>query len=378
MSGIAAGTRIAITVGSRGIARQPEIVRCLVGELRRAGAEPFVIPAMGSHGGATAQGQLEMLAGMGITEEVIGAPVRSSMDVVRIGTSGTGLPVFVDRHAEEADAIVVLNRVKPHVAFRGDYESGLVKMMAIGLGKQQGAQTCHDSGFGSMADNILAAARVVLEEMNVLFGVALLENAYHETCRIDVVPSADILNREPELLRTAWELMPRLHFDALDVLVIDEIGKDISGTGFDTNVVGRYHTPYASGGPDITRIAVLDLTDPSHGNASGIGIVDVTTRRLLDKMQFDQTYPNSLTSTVTQSVKIPMVLDTDRLAIQAAIRTCNIARKEEARVARITNTLCVEEIQVSANVAAGLAGDARFDVIGEPCDLSFDGSGNLF
>ena len=378
LSQIKKDQRIAITVGSRGISNQPLLVKTLVEEVRKAGAEPFLIPAMGSHGGATVEGQRDMLVGMGFDENYIGAPIRATMEVDQIGTTESGLPVCIDRFAHEADGIIVINRIKPHVAFRGRFESGLAKMITIGLGKQRGADICHDLGFGKMAENIISIARVTLREANILFGIGLLENAYHETCRIEVLMPDEIEREEPALQEESKRLSPMLPFDSLDVLIIDEIGKDISGTGFDTNVVGRYHTPYASGGPDITRIAALDVTEKSHGNANGLGILDFTTRRAFDKFIFEQTYPNSLTSTVPTSVKIPMVLQNDRQAIQAAIKTCNILNKEEVRLARITNTLSLGEFEVSETLMEEVEGNANLEVASKPYALSFNGEGNLF
>lgn len=378
LSSVQEGANIAIGVGSRGISNQPRLIRTLVAELRRAGARPFVFPAMGSHGGATADGQKAMLAGLGVDEEHVGAPIRAGMDTVELGEALPGVPAFVDRMAYEADGIVLINRIKPHVAFRGPYESGIAKMIAIGLGKQRGAEFCHNLGFGHMAEHIPAIAKLTVSTGKILFAVGLIENAYHETARIEVLRASEILDREPGLQEEAKRLSPRLMFDQLDALIMDEIGKDISGTGFDTNVVGRYHTPYASGGPKITRMAVLDLTEKSHGNANGLGIVDFTTRRAFEKIRFDQTYPNSLTSTVPVSVKIPMVLETDRHAIQAAIKTCNILRKEDVRLVRIKNTIAMEVIEVSANLIDEARNNPMLEVISDPYSLSFNAAGNLF
>jgi hypothetical protein len=250
-------------------------------------------------------------------------------------------------------------------------------MLAIGLGKQRGAQTCHDLGFGRMAHNVESIARVVLDTGRILGAVAILENAYHETARIEALPAQEIANREPDLLEEARRLMPRLYIEAIDVLVIDRIGKDISGTGFDTNVVGRYHTPYASGGPEVTRLVILDLTDVSHGNANGVGIGDFTTERLFRKMSFENTYPNSLTSTVPISVKIPMVLPTDRLAIQAGIRTCNVADKRSIRLVRIRDTQSVGSISVSENLTSEVNAHGRMRITGAPQPLRFDPAGTL-
>ena len=377
-SRVKAGDRVAITAGSRGITGLPLVLKTVAAEVRKSGGEPFLFPAMGSHGGATAEGQRDMLAGMGITEETVGAPIRASMETVEIGVSSNGFPVHLDRFAAEAEGIVVVNRIKPHVAFRGPCESGLMKMIVIGMGKQKGADICHELGFGTMAENLQTMGRVTLAKAKVLCGVALLENAYHETARVEVIAGGEIPAREPALLEEAWRLYPRLYFDRLDALIIDEIGKDISGTGFDTNVVGRYHTPFVSGGPTITRIACLDITERSHGNANGLGILDFTTRRAFDKFDFDNTYPNSLTSTVPTSVKIPMVLKNDRQAIQAAIKTCNILKKTEVRLARIRNTVALDEIAVSENLLAEVRTNPRLALAGEPFALSFDANGNLF
>ncbi len=372
------GWRVAIAVGSRGISNQPLLVKLLVREIKKWGAVPFLIPAMGSHGGATAEGQKDMLVGMGFSEDYINAPIRSTMEVIQVGETENSLPVFLDKNASEADAIIIINRIKLHVAFRGSYESGLMKMLAIGIGKQRGAEINHNLGFGKMAANIPAAGRMVIEKANIICAVALLENAFHETCKIEVLKKEEIEHKEPALLEEARRLSQRLYFDNLDVLIIDEIGKDISGTGFDTNVVGRFHTPYASGGPDITRIAVLDLTEKSHGNANGLGILDFTTRRMFDKMKFEHTYPNCLTSTIPISVKIPMVLKNDCHAIKTAIKTCNIPNREDVRLVRIKNTIQLGEIEVSQNLSGEVEKNPNLEIMSQPYDFSFDDNGNLF
>ena len=372
------GSRIAVTAGSRGITDLPEILRLIAAEISSSGAHPFVIPSMGSHGGATAKGQEALLEHMGISEKSVGAPIRSTMDVGQIGTSAAGLPVYMDRYAFDADGIVVVNRIKPHVAFRGTCESGLMKMIAIGLGKQKGAEVCHDLGLGVMAKNIEEISHVALQSKKILFGVGIVENAFHKTGEICVLTAADIEKREPELLKRAWDNIPRLFFSNLDVLIIDEIGKDISGTGFDNNVVGRYHTPYASGGPDITRIAALDITEKSGGNGNGLGILDFTTQRAYDKFDFEQTYPNSLTSTVPMSVKIPMVLRNDKQAIQAAIKTCNIPKKEDVRLVRIRNTLSLVKIEASLSLLPEISENQNLRIESSGHDFEFDNEGNLF
>ncbi len=372
------GWKVAITAGSRGIANMPLMLRTIVREVKAAGGEPFIFPAMGSHGGATAEGQAKTLEGMGVTEDYLGAPIRATMEVVELGISTNGRPVYIDKYADEADAIIVINRIKPHPAFRGPYESGLMKMITIGMGKQRGADFAHMLGFGQMAESVPAIARVTIAKKNIICAVGIIENAYHETAQIEIMKSQDINDREPILLKKAWELYPRIFFDKLDVLILDELGKDICGTGFDTNILGRYHTEYASGGPDITRIAVLDVTEKSHGNANGVGILDFTTRRLFEKMDFDQTYPNSLTSTVPMSVKLPMVLKNDRQAIQAAIKTCNIIDRTKVKMVRIKNTVKLDEIEISESLLPYAEENPALEVEGELFDLRFNDKDNLF
>ncbi|HSH34849.1 lactate racemase domain-containing protein [Schnuerera sp.] len=333
---------------------------------------------MGSHGGANAKGQIEVLNSMGITEEFCEAPIKSSMEVVKIGETEDGLPVNIDRYANEADGIVVINRIKPHVGFRGPYESGLVKMITIGLGKQKGAEVCHNQGFGKMAENLPKIAKVIIEKKNIVFAVGLLENAYDETYKIVAMDKRQILDLEPELQKESKKMLPKICFDKFDVLVIDEIGKNITGTGMDTNIIGRYHTPYASGGPDIKKIVVLDLTKESHGNANGIGLSDFTTRRFFNKMKFDQTYPNSITSTVQKTIKIPMVLDTDKLAIQGAIKTSNLKKESEVKIIRIKNTLDMEYIFISENLIEEAKNNPNLEIITGLMPLDFDRYGNLF
>lgn len=379
MDKIKPGQAVAVTVGSRGITNMPLLVKTIVEEIKRRGASPFMVPAMGSHGGATAQGQREMVIGMGYTEEYIGAPIKSDMEPVQIGVSENGFPVYFDSNALAADWTIVANRIKPHVAFRGPVESGLQKMITIGLGKQKGADICHDLGFGEMAVNIPAMAKVSLEKANILCGIGILENPFHETCGIEVVGNAEIPVKEPELQELAKLYSPRLHFSKLDAVIIDEIGKDISGTGFDTNVIGRYHTPFIpSSGMEVKRFAVLDVTDVSHGNANGLGIADFTTRRAFEKMSFEHTYPNSLTSTVPLSVKIPMVLKNDRQAIQACIKTCNRLDKENVSLLRMKNTNELAEIEISENLTDYAQKHPYLEIVSEPYELTFNVIGNLW
>lgn len=372
------GQTVAISAGSRGITNLPLAIRTLVREVKKSGGVPFVVPAMGSHGGATAEGQLKLLKGLGIDESTVEAPLRASMETVQIGTTKNGLPAYLDKYANEADAIIAINRIKPHTSFRGPIESGLAKMVTIGLGKQKGADHCHDLGFGHMAVNVPAIAEVILEKKNFLCGVGILENAFHETAKIAVLDGNEILHREPELLQEAWSLMSKIFFDELDVLIIDEIGKNISGTGFDTNVVGRYNSIYASGGPSISKVLALDITDASKGNGNGIGLLDFTTKRAFDKFIPEQTYPNSLTSTVSWTVKMPMVLKNDRQAIQAAVKTCNAPQKDALRVVRIKNTIDLETIYVSEALIDYCAGHSNLTVAGPARPLPFTAEGNLW
>lgn len=380
LSTLKPGQRIAVTVGSRGIAKLPEIVGTVVKFLQDQGTSPFIIPCMGSHGGATGPGQKEVLAGLGITEKTMGVPIWASMETVEIGVTSRGVPVYVDRFAHEADGIVVINRVKPHTAFRGRYESGLMKMLTIGLGKQHGAEFCHAAGFKYMHENMPAAAMVILAKEPILFGVATVENAYDEPMLIRALTKEEIPEQEPGLLELARKNMPRFPFNHMDVLIVDEIGKNISGDGMDPNITGRYASPYASGGPEIEKIVVLDITNESHGNGNGLGMADFTTQRAYKKFDFLMTYPNAITSTVTNIVRIPMVLDNDKLAIQAAIKTCNRLDQSRVEMVRVRNTLKLSEMLVSPSLLEQLrqSPDANIEILSGPYELGFDEQGNLF
>jgi Lactate racemase N-terminal domain len=350
MNRIDQGDRVAIAVGSRGVAELPSIVRETVSAVKTAGGEPFIVPAMGSHGGATASGQEEVLEQLGITEMSVGAPIRSSMEVVEIGRLDNGLPIYTDKNAFEADKVIIINRIKPHTAFRGEVESGLTKMITIGLGKQKGAEAAHAFSFKYMAEHVKVMAKIVIEKAPIIFGIGSLENAYDRPAKIVALPAEDIASKEPELLLEAKALMPKIMFDQIDVLVVDEIGKDISGDGMDPNITGRFATPYASGGPEITRIAVLGLTEKTHGNANGIGMADMTTQKVMDEIIWEKGYANALTSTVTSVVKLPMVLENEVLAVKAAIKTCNAFDLDQVRVVRIKNTLEIRDIWISESL----------------------------
>lgn len=371
------GQSVAIAVGSRGIANIAQVTRVVVDAVKSVGASPFIVPCMGSHGGATADGQAEILHHLGIDEHTMGAPVRSSMEVVKLDELANGLPIYCDLIASKADAIIVINRVKPHTAFRGRIESGMLKMVAIGLGKQKGAEACHQLGFKYMAENVPAMARIMIDQLPIVFGIAMVENAYDQTCLIEAIPAKELEDREPALLERAKSLMPKLFFEQIDVLVIDYIGKNISGDGMDPNITGRYPTPYAHGGPDVTKMVVLCLTPESNGNANGVGTADFTTRRLTDMTDWTATYMNGLTSTVCAPTKTATTLETDQLAIKAAVKTCNILDYNQCRMVRIRDTLHLGEIEISANLVEEARKYPEITILSEPYELKFDDNGQL-
>ena len=373
------GMSIAITAGSRGIANVDVITKAVVDAVKRRGANPFIVPAMGSHGGATAEGQLEVLAGYGITPEAMGCPIRSSMEVVELGTSDTGLPVYMDKNAFESDGVILSCRLKPHNAFRGKVESGPCKMMAVGLGKQKGAERVHSEGMGKIGQNILSIAKVMLEKGPILFAIPCIENAYDETCRIEAIDAKDILTREPELLQFAFNNMPSLLVGEGDVLIVDETGKNYSGTGVDPNITGTFSTEYAHGGVKVQRTCFLDLSEESHGNSLGVGLANAITKRFFDKIDPEMMYPNCLTSTVLASARIPCVVYSDKEAIQLCIRTCNGIDQKKARVIRIPNSLHIGNIMLSeAYYADVLAGKyPGLEAVSAPEALEFDEEGAL-
>lgn len=371
------GMRIAVTVGSRGISKIDQIAKAIVSELKNRGALPFVVPAMGSHGGASAAGQIEVLKSLGVTEQSLGCPILSSMDVVELGRLDNGLPVLLDRNAYEADGIVVLNRVKPHTAFRGPSESGLVKMITIGLGKQKGAESCHAYGFGQMAKHILAMSTITLSRANILFGVGIVENAYDQPMKIVGIPAAQIMDFDRRLLVEAKANMPRIMFDPMDVLLVDRMGKEFSGSGMDPNITGRYPTSFATGGPTVEKLVVLDLTEETHGNANGVGMADFTTQQLVSRIDYAAMYANAFTSTVVRPVRVPAALETERQAIQAAIKTCNARELTQVRLVRIKDTLHLNEIWISEALLAEARINPAITVCGEPETMQFDEEGRL-
>lgn len=372
------GMKVAITCGSRGVANISIITKAIVDFVKECGGSPFVFPAMGSHGGATAEGQLEILTSYHVTEELIGCPVYSSMEVVQVGTTPDGTPVYTDRHAHEADAIILCGRVKAHTAFRGDFESGIMKMGVIGMGKQKGAETVHRNGFRELGKNLPIVGRVVLENNPVIGALALVENAFDQTCRIQAMRTEEIYEEEPKLLQYSKTRLGKIFFDPLDVLVVDRLGKDISGDGMDPNVTGRFAVPYIQGDNKIQHIAVLDLTEETHGNCNGIGLADVTTKRLVDKIDVDCTYPNVCTSTVLCTPKVPLFTHSDRACIQIALRTCNYIDRRNPRVVRIRDTMHLERIFISEALLGEARSKEQIKILGEPEDWPFDAEGNLW
>lgn len=348
------GGRVALTVGSRGIAGIDRIARAAVDALRGLGFEPFIVAAMGSHGGGTAEGQRELLAEFGVTEAAMGCPVRSEMDTVELGTNRFGLPIHFDRNAYEADGIVVLNRIKPHTSFTGRYESGLLKMLAIGLGKRQGAAQVHKLGLPGLKTMLPEVGALLLEKSPVALGVALLENAAEHTARVVGVEPEELLEVEPRLLDEARELMGRLPFDQIDVLVVGELGKNYSGTGLDPNVIGRQRVETMPDlpRPQVTRLAVLDLSPETRGNALGIGLADLTTDRLVHQIDPTPMRVNSMTSNFLTRARVPLSLPTDRDVLAACLDTCWRTTWPEARMVLIPNTLELMTLWVTPAMAA--------------------------
>ncbi|WP_087975081.1 lactate racemase domain-containing protein [Oceanobacillus rekensis] len=372
------GMEIAVAVGSRGVDRLVDITGVTIKFLQDLGAKPFIVPSMGSHGGATAEGQKAVLEHLGVTEEAVNAEIRSSMEVIKIGELPNGLPVYIDKLASEADGIVVINRVKPHTAFRGPVESGIMKMISIGLGKQKGAEACHQLGFKHMAEHVPAMAKMIMEKMPIIFSVATVENAFDKVAKLEVLLPEEVEAKEVELQKLSKQLLPKLFFDEIGVLVIDEIGKNISGDGMDPNVTGRYPTPYAHGGPDVSKMVVLDVTPESEGNANGVGTADFTTERLVNKMDKHGTYANGLTSTVVGPTHISTTLPNDKMAIQAAVKTCNILDFTKVKLVRIKNTLDIGEIEVSESLLEHVEKHPNLEVVSELYEIDFNKQGNLF
>ena len=373
------GQVIAVGCGSRGIANIATIAKCVIRELLALGAQPFVFPSMGSHGAATAEGQKKVLAGYGISEASIGVPVKATMDTIIVGNLDDGTPVHMDRHAAEADGIVVINRIKPHTAFRGATESGVTKMLSIGIGKINGAATYHQHGMDTFPTLLPKVRDCNIANRNVLFGVGIVENAHDQTALIEVMPAGQISSREPVLQEMAKRLMPRLYFDDIDVLIIDEMGKNISGAGFDPNITGRNRRAVNwNFGPRVKKIVVLGLTPETNGNATGLGGADVITMRLFKEIDIPSTYANIITSMNLDGGAIPMVMNTEQEAIQLAVKTVVRVKPQDCRIVRIRNTLELANIQVSEPMLAEVrASGDRLQIAAPPAAFAFDKQGRL-
>lgn len=371
------GQTVALTAGSRGIVNIAIILRSVIDHLKGLGARPFIVPAMGSHGGATAEGQVEVLRHYGITEASMGAPIRSSMEVVQVGEA-LGLPVVLDRHAAAADHIGVIGRVKPHTDFSGEIESGLFKMMAIGLGKQRGAKQAHTAGLEHGYETvILAFGREILRRAPVAFGLGIVENGYDQTAKVAGLLPAEFEEGEKALLRDAKAWMARLPFDAIDLLIVDEMGKNVSGAGMDTNVIGRPFVQKVVEVPRVRRLFVRDLTPESAGNAVGIGFADFTTDRLVARIDAHATRMNALTSGAPDCARIPIAFATDREAIEAALTTIGLTPPERARVVRIKNTLLLAELEASEAFVDEVRSRPSLSRGSDPAPMGFDLGGNL-
>jgi hypothetical protein len=379
------GMRIALGVGSRGITNLKEIVKATLGVLIEAGAQPFIVPAMGSHGGATSEGQMQLLAGYGVTSQSMGVPIEASMAVKKIGTAFADVDVVFSVPAFEADGVVVLNRVKPHTDFRGTLGSGIQKMLVIGFGKQVGANNAHRAAAHMGYEVVLREiARVILGAAPVLCGIALVEDQHHQTAEIEVLRPENIVREEDRLFKKAESLLARLPFDEIDLLIIDRIGKDISGCGMDTNVIGRDIVGYASTihssssvTPRVSRIFVRDLTAASNGNGIGIGLADFTTARFVKSLNLQYTYMNALTSLGMQGAKIPIYFDTDRDAIEAALASLAAPNTEKLRVVRIADTLNLERFQASEACVGATNGHPVVTTAEAARAMEFDEDANL-
>jgi len=374
---IKSGQNISIAVGSRGISNLAEIVRCVVDNVKSKNASPFIITSMGSHGGATSEGQKQLLADYGVTETAMGCPVISSMETICLGRNEYGVDAFYDKSAYDSDGVILINRVKPHTDYRGRFESGLMKHMVIGLGNQSGAEACHSRSMKNMAVNIETLGKILLDKANVIFGLAIVENAYDKTMVLEAIPRDNIWDEDPALLDKARVNMPSILLSPIDVLIVDEIGKNISGNGMDPNITGRFSSPNMSGGAEAQRCIVLDITDQSHGNGLGIGVADFSVTRAYEKYDFDMTYPNVITNINTMTGKLPVIVANDLQAIRIAIKTCNMIDFDNPKIIRLKNTLHMEYMYMSEGLLELANDNNNIDVLKGPFDFSFDNEGNI-
>lgn len=378
---ISPGATIAVTAGSRGVANIAIILRESISYLKSIGAKPFIVPAMGSHGGGTVEGQLEVLREFGITEETVGAEIKATMDTVVVAETVGGIPVHFDRFASEADHVLIVNRVKPHTRFVGPVESGLHKMMLIGLGKHNGARIYHQAIMAHSFSEILdAVAAKVLDVCNVVGGLAIVENALDETGLIEAIPPADFGSREPEILKTANSWLPTLPFSEVDLLIVDRIGKNISGVGLDANIVGRKYNDHVATKDDLVscrRILIRALTPETHGNATGIGMAEFTTQRCVDQIDHRKTRINCVTANHPEAAMIPITLPTDADAVSAGLQTIGMIEPEDARVVQISDSLHLSRVRVSEAYFPLIEKSDRMEFLGEPYDFPLDADGCL-
>ena len=376
------GQSVALTAGSRGIANIPLVLKATADFMKRLGARPFLIPAMGSHGGGTAEGQRKIIESYGITEEFVGVPIRASMDTIQVGTAGDGFPVYLDKHASEADHIAVVGRIKPHTGFHGPIESGLLKMMMIGLGKHTGALMYHRILLEKPWDaTVRSVAKTMMATGKIAFGVGVVESSYDETAIIEAVAPEDFERREEALLVQARAMLPRLPIRQADLLIVDRIGKDISGSGIDTNVVGRKRAfrdmPIPAGIPVMRFIYIRGLTPNTHGNATGIGLADFTRTDLVKAMNYRATVINCLTAGYPEGAFLPVHFDTDREVLDAALAILGSRSPEQARILRIPDTLHLEEIEISEPVLQEPDPQTTYTPISRTAPLEFDARGDL-
>ena len=359
------GANIALAVGSRGIKKLAEVVAEVASFVKDHYAKPFIIPAMGSHGGATSSGQAEVLSGYGISEQKLGIPVRSSMEVLELPRGNSSVPVYMDKNAWDSDGVILINRIKPHTDYHGHFESGLVKMSVIGLGKEKQASAVHSYGVYGLSDLIPMIAKEIFRSGKLIGGIGLVENKYDDLEIIKVLITGEIFEKEPELLEIARNNMPSLPVNDIDILIVDQMGKDISGVGIDTNIIGRIKISGQKEpeSPAIKAIAVLDLTENSHGNAIGVGLSDVITRKLFEKIDLSTTYTNAVTSSFLERAKIPVIASSDREAFGLALRSCGFLKKGEARIIRIKDTLHLDEMYVSQSVMDQLKDSPDIEIL---------------
>ncbi|WP_319521446.1 lactate racemase domain-containing protein [uncultured Desulfosarcina sp.] len=377
---IGKGKRVAIAVGSRGINQIDEIVKSVVDEVQKAGAAPFIVPSMGSHGGATAEGQKEILENYGILEQNVNAPIVSSMETAHLGETKSGIPVCIDKNASEADHIIVINRIKPHTEFKGSIESGLMKMMVIGLGKHKGALNAHNYAvkFG-YEKTLTEIGKHIIDNANITFGVGIVENGYGATHTLRVIKGSDIYQEEKQILNIAQKTCPKLPFKSFDILVVDECGKEISGTGMDTKVIGRIMNIYEEElqEPKITRIILRSLTEKTHGNAVGVGLADFVTKNVYENINFEMTYINCLTAVAPEKARLPIVCPNDAEALKAAIGTCGPVDEENIKIVWIKNTSKLGEMYISDGLVDTAKENTHIQFVGEPETITFDDDGNL-